>query len=153
MALAEFSPGDIHLDLLLGYLYKDLAQAFEAPGDRRQADRYIELARSAFERVEAGASDAADTAGALNGIGNVYHQRGEPERAIPYYRRAVALVPSYGYAWHDLFAAYDLLARAGHPDLPAMREALRKLKTVAAGYPGIDMGQLEAALRQWEGRR
>src|SRR5262249_27775751 len=35
-----------------GYLFKNLADAFNEAGDRRQADRYMGLAASAFTRVE-----------------------------------------------------------------------------------------------------
>jgi hypothetical protein len=125
----------------LGYLYKTLAQAYDATGDTKQADHYMGLAASAFSRVEregiAGAISVGDVAGALNGLGNAHSYRGESDEAIVSYRRAVAILPAYAYAWHDLFLEYLTLARHGRPDFKAMHEVLSRLKETGMHTEGI----------------
>ncbi len=156
MLLMDWSPAELNLDLQLGYLYKTLGQAFSAAGDRAHADRYIDLAASTFERVKnrpAGESiDARGLAGAVNGLGNVYAERGQFDRALDMYRAATELVPQYSYAWHDMFAALNEKARAGHVDVAAMRLALDNVKKTGTGQPGLSatyLAQLEGILETW----
>lgn len=156
MALLELSPDDVLLDVQLGFFYKTLDQAFSAAGDARQAERYRELAQGVFQRVKNSPSsdkDVAETASALNGLGNLAYQRGEMSEAIAFSRQALELDDGYAYAWHDLFAAYDGLARQGQLDLAAMREALDRLKTTRTGHPGLGddvIADFEARLAAWE---
>jgi tetratricopeptide (TPR) repeat protein len=115
-------------DVQFGYVCKTLAQAFEAAGDSKQADHYMGLAAIAFTRVErqgaTGGISIDDLAGAVNGLGNTHSYRKESDEAIACYRRAVAILPQYAYAWHDLFLEYLTLANRGRFELGAMREAL-----------------------------
>ena len=59
-----------------------------------------------------------------------------------------------GYALHDIFGAYDGLARQGKPDLKEMRNALEELKAVGAqGMPGLSgqyLAGLENRMRELE---
>ena len=157
MQLQEWSPSDLPLDLQLGYLYKTLGQAFDAAGQRAEANRYLGLALALFNRV--GGSSAVQTsekAGALNGLGNVLHERGDLEGAIRLYRLALELEPGYAYAWHDLLAALLLKARAGEVDLPGLETALARLQATGAGLPGLGadhMAQLEAQVADWRAPR
>jgi tetratricopeptide (TPR) repeat protein len=158
MELIQLSPPGLHLDVQLGYLYKTLAQAFDASGHRAEADHYLALAYGVFLRIkETGAADQRsldDIAGALNGIGNVHHGRDELEEAIRWYRRALEIEPRYAFAWHDLFAAADAIARKGGVvDLVTMREALAKVVETGAGLPGLGedhIALLRRSLDQWE---
>ncbi len=156
MLLMDWSPAELNLDLQLGYLYKTLGQAFSAAGDRAHADRYIDLAASTFERVKNRPPDASIDANALasavNGLGNVYAERGQIDRAISMYRAATELVPQYSYAWHDMFAALNEKARAGDVDVAAMRLALDNVKKTGTGQPGLSatyLTQLEGVLEGW----
>lgn len=128
-------------DVRFGYVCKTLAQAFEAAGDPKQADHYMGLAAIAFTRVEqqgaTGGISIDDLAGAVNGLGNVHSYRKESDEAIACYRRAVAILPRYAYAWHDLFLEYLTLAKRGRLELGAMREALSGLKRTGLHVPGI----------------
>jgi tetratricopeptide (TPR) repeat protein len=153
MQLLEWSPGDAPLDLQLGYLYKTRAQVLDAAGQQADADRSLDLAFAMFNRIgDGGAGDASEKAGAFNGLGNIYHARGDLDAAMRNYRRALDLMPDYAYAWHDLLLVLLQRARAGQVDLLAMENALERLKSTGAGDPGLGIAriaQLEAAVSQW----
>jgi tetratricopeptide (TPR) repeat protein len=156
MLLGELVPRDLRIDLQLAYIYKDFARALLEAGDAARADRYSDLAFSTFDRVVHEAdhynASASDLASAINGIANVYYQSGDLEKAIQYYHRAISLVPDYAYAWHDLFAAHDMRARAGNVNLPAMEEALAKVRETGFGLPGLSaeyIAGLEQRLAFW----
>jgi tetratricopeptide (TPR) repeat protein len=156
MQLLEWSPGDVPLDLQLGYLCKTQAQVQDAAGERAEADRSLELALAMFNRIRGtGAGAASDEkASALNGLGNVYYARGDLEAAIRNYRLALDLIPDYAYAWHDLLLALAQQAEVGRVDLPAMENALSHVKSTGAGLPGLGTGQLaqlEKIVARWRG--
>jgi tetratricopeptide (TPR) repeat protein len=155
MQLLEWSPGDVPLDLQLGYLCKTQAQVQDAAGERAEADRSLELAFAMFNRIRGtGAGAASEKASALNGLGNVYYARGDLKAAIRNYRLALDLMPDYAYAWHDLLLALAQQAEAGLVDLPAMENALSQVKSTGAALPGLGMGQLaqlERIVARWRG--
>jgi len=140
MSIPLRAPGP-SFDILFGYVCKTLAQAFDAAGDVEQADQYMGLAAIAFTRVERrGTTEGisiSDLASAVNGLGNTHSYRRESDEAIACYRRAVAILPQYAYAWHDLFLEYLKLANRGHFEPDAMREALSGLKRTGLHAPGI----------------
>jgi tetratricopeptide (TPR) repeat protein len=151
------APTDPQLQNSLGYLYKAAAQACEALGDTEQQKKYVESAIEVFEVVKNNVppdkKTAADIASTINGLGNIYSLRGEVEKALENYKLAVAICPEYAYAWHDMFAAYDRLARQGKLELPPMRNALQKVKETGKGMPGLGdqhIAQLDALLEYWE---
>jgi len=140
-----------------GYIYKTYAQAFAAKGDAEHERQYLDLALSTFEKVkdspQLDKKTTSEFAGAVNGIGNIHYQRGQIRESITDYQLAVSLMPTYAYAWHDMLLAYFTLAQNGEVDLPAMRNALDKLKQNAAGWQGVDkkrIAQMEAMLKQFE---
>jgi hypothetical protein len=144
-------------DVRLGYVCKTLAQAFDEAGDHQNADHYMSLAASAFSSVErqptGNVASAVDIAGALNGLGNVHSYRGESDEAIACYRRAVAILPDYAYAWHDLFLEYLTRAQRGRVDLDALREALSRLKQTGLHVEGVGperIAQFERELARLE---
>jgi len=151
VGLRERMPGP-SFDVNLGYVYKNLAQAFDLAGNHEEADRYMGLAASAFTRVERTGADGAiptvDLASAVNGLGNAHSYRGESDQAIVCYKRAVAILPQYAYAWHDLFLEYLNLAKRGRLELAAMREALDGMKRTGLQAPGI--GQQRITLFETE---
>ena len=160
---AERLLGDIKTENLAinrlqrGYIYKTYAQGFAASGDVAHEQQYLDLALRTFEEVKNDPNlDKKTTnefAGAINGIGNIHHQRRQFRDAIADYQLAVSLAPNYAYAWHDMFLAYFGLAQNGEVEVAAMREALDKAKENAAGWPGLDaktMRQLEAMLARFE---
>jgi len=158
MELIQIAPPGLNLDAQLGYLYKTIAQAWDAAGNRAEADHYLGLAYSAFLRVKDAGVGAGrsteDIASALNGIGNVYQGRGQFDEALRYYRLAVEIEPRYGYAWHDMFSALDAQARRGGPiEVATMHEALAKVIETGAGLPGLGpdkIALLQSCLGHWE---
>jgi tetratricopeptide (TPR) repeat protein len=148
MALLDLLPGDTTLDAQLGYLFGTTGQAFLAAGDEAQAGHYLDLAMSVFQRVKANPAvfheRPSDLASAIKGIGGVYYERGDAVTAIEYYRTALEIEPRYCYAWHDLFLAYDKLARRGAINLAGMREAIDKARETGAGLPGLGDDKFEA---------
>jgi tetratricopeptide (TPR) repeat protein len=143
MALLDLTPADEPLLALLGYVYKDLANAFRMANDEPQYRRYANLAIATFRRVLETAKQRNDRAGALNGLGNAYAILGDYPQAIENSERAVALAPDYAYAWRDLVQFYDEQA-AGRLDLVAMRRAVRQLKVHADGVPNLGKAEVRA---------
>jgi tetratricopeptide (TPR) repeat protein len=152
--LLNGAPSDASVKVLLGYFYKAMGQIFTEANSKVEANLYLDRASEVFELVKdvipADKKTISDVASAINGLGNVYYGRGDFEKAIDNYRLATTLVPDYAYAWHDMFGAYDGLARTGKIDLKEMRHALQKIKETGSGIPGLDAGyiaQLENTLR------
>ena len=163
MALLDFVPGEQALEVQLGYLYGALSQDFEAKEQPEAAARYRDLQLEIFQRVKDDLTVfdylTGDAASAIKGVGEVYAGRGDFDQAIEYYRKALEIEPTYQYAWHDLFAAYDGLARKGRVELDEMRQALEKTREFSAGsqpgtqVPGLDLrylDSLETLLHYWE---
>ena len=162
MALLDLLPGEEGMDLELGYLYAAYGRLFLDAGDRRQADRYLDLAMPIFQRIDAELTAVPEStsarASAVKGIGEIHYNRGEPHEAIRRYRAALDLEPAYSYAWHDLFGAYEMLARRDEIDLPAMRAALEGTRLAsgtgaATAQPGLDrqyLADMERRLQHWE---
>jgi tetratricopeptide (TPR) repeat protein len=157
MALLDLLSGDLTLDAQLGYLFGTTGQAFLAAGDEEQAGYYLDLAMSVFQRVKANPAvfheRPSDLASAIKGIGGVYYERGDVVTALEHYRTALEIDPLYCYAWHDLFLAYDKLARRGAIDLAGMREAINKARETGAGLPGLGDDKFEALellFRGWQ---
>lgn len=153
MAILDLLPGDDTLDAQLGYLFSTTAQTFKDAKQNEQAAQYFNLAMSVFERIRrdsgktgaqvAGAADTLDIASALNGIGTVHYDRGDPVTAIRFKKMALDLYPDYNYAWHDMVGAYDALARRGSINLSAMRHAIDRLRETAAAKPGLGKDKLQ----------
>lgn len=157
LALVETSPPDVELYAQLGYMYSTLAQNFELAGAPDSTDRYVDLSARAFERVLSTATPdrTDDIASALNGLAGVYRQRGDYERAIELYQQALQMVPSYGYAWHDLFAILDQRASDGRIDAAALEHALERARATGLGQAGLSeqyFAGLEQRLRDWKER-
>lgn len=148
----EETPTDVTIRILQGYIFKTKAQVLHAAGEDDRP--YIELGEEAFKLIVADLpADPTDAAVATNGLGNMYHLKGEYDKAILNYKRALALLPDYAYAWHDLFLAYDKLADRGVLHLEDMRHAYQKLRETGAGVQALGpehLAQLERRLRYWE---
>ena len=154
----EETPTDVTLKVLQGYFFKNMAQAFFRAGHRDLANQFIDNAEKIFnlvaEDLPADQKTLSEAASAINGLGNVYHFMKDYEKAIIYYKRATTVCPDYAYAWHDLFGAYNAMAKEGVLKLENMREAYLKLrKTASAGLQGLGpeyLAQLEIVLNYWE---
>jgi tetratricopeptide (TPR) repeat protein len=151
MALIDFRPGDTSLELRLGYLYKDLAQVF-ADRDRVLFNRYLENGRQTFERLVELRLPQHEMAGSWNGLGNMYLIRKDFDKAVECCERAVRIYPGYSYAWNDLFLGLEGQAQNGKVNLPAMRQALKRLKATVGDDTLLkpEVARAEASLRQWE---
>jgi tetratricopeptide (TPR) repeat protein len=154
LALLELSPGDHQLDAQLGYLYSTLAEAFDAAADPQMADRYVELATTVFQRVLHSPMEGNldEIASAQNGLAAFLSRRGQYDEAIKLYQRVVAAVPSYAYAWHDMFVALDLRANEGRIDVDLMREAVEQVRATGQDQPGLsasDVEDLQRLVSHW----
>jgi len=151
MALIDFRPGDTSLELRLGYLYKDLAQVFEER-DRSRFNRYVENGQQTFQRLVELRLPQDEMAGSWNGLGNMYLLRENFDKAVECCERAVRIYPHYSYAWNDLFLALQGQAQHGKPNLPAMRQALKRLKATVGDDTLLkpEVARDEISLRQWE---
>ena len=136
--------GDISKDsplddrIVQGYVYKTLEQAFSAKGDKAQADQYLAKALGVFdglahETIPEGKS-VQRFAEAINGMGNLRAARGQHNEAVVDYQVATSLVPTYAYAWHDMFLSYYALAEQGDVHLTEMRQALARTKQTGTGW-------------------
>lgn len=156
MALLDLLPSDTSLDAQLGYLFGTAGQALLRGGDTAKADRYFDRAISVFRRVEANPEvfreRPADLASAIKGIGGAFYERGDHVRAIQFYRRALDILDNYPEAWHDLFAAYNELAKRGTIDIPAMQQAVDKLHEIGAALGAAKIEMFEQMLREWRAR-
>jgi tetratricopeptide (TPR) repeat protein len=157
-ALVE-APADPKARLLNGYVLKTMAQVSEAAGDEAAASDYVSRAEQIFKLVvadlPADERSLTELAEAMNGLGNINAARGHYEAAIEYYGQATDLLPAYANAWHDLFAAYDALARQGDVRLGELEHSYKQLRAVAAGTPGLEpdyLDQLGELLESWERR-
>lgn len=152
-ALRE-APSSFRLKVLLGYVFKSEAQATPDPEAR---SAYLEQAAEVFNLVvEDAPRDPAladEFASAVNGLGNVYAEQGDYDRAIAEYRIALGVAPTYAYAWHDLLLALDAKASAGELDLAALRNAYDNLERYAGPYPNLEpayLEQIRQLLQRWE---
>lgn len=125
--------------IVQGYIYKTLEQAFSAKGDKAQADQYLAKALAVFQALAHETIPEGKTvtrfAEVMNGMGNLRAARGQHREAIGDYQVATSLVPTYAYAWHDMFLSYFALAEQGDIHLTAMRRALAKTKQTGKGWP------------------
>jgi tetratricopeptide (TPR) repeat protein len=141
------TPTDIQLRLQQGYVLKATAQAYSAAGEQEAADRSLQEAESIFRLairdIPADPETQHEIASAVNGLGNVLAERGRHAEAVPLYVEAVRLMPSYAYAWHDLFASLVSLADAGDLRPTELDEAWSGLLGTAPGTPGLEPGYLE----------
>ena len=140
-----------------GFLYKAMAQVFDAMGDSAQEDEYISRAERIFRLVKddlsADQKTALDVANAIHGLGNVAHAHGDFHAAIDWYQLAVTIYPDHVYAWHDIFVASDELAKQGEVDVDRMRHTLARVKQIDPSAPGLGLAhiaQLDAVLHSYE---
>jgi len=156
-ALLKEAPTDIMMRLQLGFIYKTIAQVFDAAGDQEHVNEYVQRAEEIFRYIKDDAADnhatALDVANAIHGLGNVAQQRGDFADAIDNYKLVTTMLPEHYYAWHDMFGCYVELARKGDVNVPAMRNALDRLKETGTGKPGLGadyIAQLEGMLQPYE---
>ncbi|MBN1660287.1 MAG: CHAT domain-containing protein [Anaerolineae bacterium] len=127
-AAEHADPLDLNTLALRGYIAKMLAELAEIRNDSPERERmYLEAARF-FDHV---VRLDPDHASAHNGLGNVLYARGEIDRAIDAYRRAVELQPTYAAAHHDLAAAYQAKMAQDPPNAASWcRQALAEWRQV-----------------------
>jgi tetratricopeptide (TPR) repeat protein len=157
-ALVE-TPADPKARLLNGYVLKTMAQVAKEAGDEAGASDYVSRAEQIFQLVvadlPADERSVTELAEAINGLGNINAERGQYEAAIEYYGQATDLLPAYANAWHDLFAAYDALARQGDVRLAELERSYTRLRALAPGTHGLEpeyLDQLGTLLDHWRAR-
>jgi tetratricopeptide (TPR) repeat protein len=156
-ALLREAPTDVSLRLHLGFIYKTMAQVFDAVGDQAQEAAYVSRAEQIFRIVKDDAAGnretALDVSNAIHGLGNVAHARGDFRSAIESYKLAASIYPDHIYAWHDMFVSYYELAKQGEVEVDEMRLALERVKEIDPSAPGLGLAhiaQLEAILKHYE---
>lgn len=119
-------PANSPLLLQMGYIQKELAQYYSDKGDVGQA----ETARGkAIELFTKGIAYNPKDAGAHNGLGDMYYQAGDYDKAIKEYETATRLIPDYTFAWYDLtITLQQKYQHAGKPDTDTLRALLQALK-------------------------
>jgi hypothetical protein len=141
-------PGDVPLDGEFGYMYKALAQAWDAAGQSTVANRCLDLALALLNRIGRSGDGGCEHQGLGAQPAREHllparrHRGGHPQLS-----RRVDLTSGYGYTWHDLLGALALRAKhGGEVDVPAMERALERVKATGAGQPlwTAHMAQLEA---------
>jgi tetratricopeptide (TPR) repeat protein len=142
---AEYQLGNISKErsvddrIVQGYIYKTFEQAFASMGDKARAQEYLAKALTVFQELAHETIPEGKTtmrfAEVMNGMGNLRAAQGQHREAIGNYQVATALVPSYAYAWHDMFLSYHALAEQGEFHIAAMRKALAKTKQTGEGWP------------------
>ncbi len=106
--ISEFpTKGDLKTITLLGYLYKSLGQVYEKTNPTL-SEQYWQRAGEVFEMVLA---REPESAGALNGLGNVLDHNGNPVVALEKYQAALKLIPSYTAAANDAAIACEALMK------------------------------------------
>lgn len=140
--LLDEAPTDLTARLQLGFIYKTFAQVAAELTHDHEAEYYIDRAETLFDcvvRDVAGDPEAAlEIAGALHGLGNVEHTRGNLHGALARYREALRIHPGHPYALHDIFVADYDLARDEPANLTEMRQVLERLKAGGTeGVPGL----------------
>jgi hypothetical protein len=145
--LLSQAPSDIDLQIQLGFMFKTMAQLFEAVGDDGSSSEYVGKAESVFDLVKKGvAADqktALQIANAMHGMCNVRHAKKDLRGAIACYEQVVDVCPQHAYAWHDMFLAqYELAKQGERVDLDAMRHALEETEKTGAGMPGLGAAEI-----------
>lgn len=63
--------------------------------------------------------------------------RGNLEKAIENYKLTSTLYRNHYYTWHDMFLAYNDLAKQRKVNLDDMRHALDMVRETGMGQPGL----------------
>jgi tetratricopeptide (TPR) repeat protein len=102
-AASQTDPLDAHGLATRGFIAKTLAQISDLRRDHASSDKYYDEAARMFKgALQLNSSEA----GAWNGLGNVEYASGHLDAAIDAYSKAIALIPNYTAAYHDLAIAY-----------------------------------------------
>ncbi|HYL84306.1 MAG TPA: tetratricopeptide repeat protein [Candidatus Angelobacter sp.] len=121
-------PANSSLLLQMGYVQKELAQYYSDKGDLSHAESARAKAIDLFTK---GIAFNPKDAGAHNGLGDMYSQAGDYDKAVREYETATQLIPEYTFAWYDLtITLQQKYQRNGKPDPDTMRSLLQALKKV-----------------------
>ena len=150
-ALLLEAPTDVLLRLQLAFIYKTLAQVFDAAGMSSEANEYTdnsaEVLRLVQEDLSGDDHTVLEVANAVHMNGNILQQRHDYRAAIEKYRVATTLLPQHCYAWHDIVSCYYELNQAQESvDVADMRRALEMVRR-CTGQPGLS-AQYIATLEQ-----
>jgi tetratricopeptide (TPR) repeat protein len=118
---------DSGTDLRLGYVYKELAQAYQRNQQPSKAKKPLKKARQLFVGV---VEVEPDNASAWNGVGSVDIVAGDYASAVANIERAVALNPDYVEAWYDLAQVKYALSRRANSEI----ERYEKLHDALQAY-------------------
>jgi tetratricopeptide (TPR) repeat protein len=121
-------PGNESLIEQMGYVQKELASYYADKGDATRANKALASAAQLFSMaIGANPKDA----GSYNGLGDIYFQMGEYDKAIKEFETATKLIPGYTFAWHDLaLALYTKYQHNNKPDPDTLRDLLQALQKV-----------------------
>jgi len=127
----QYDEFDLQSLIQLGYTEKDLAQVYSEKGMPDKASEADESAARHF-RMALGAN--AKEAGAHNGLGNIYFDKGDLDSAIAEFRTAVTLEPQYTFAWYDFVLAlrkkYGSEGQTKEQNIETLRTLLTSLQTL-----------------------
>lgn len=121
-------PANSQLMIQMGYVQKDLAYYYTDKGDLARAEK---ARTSAIGLFKMGIGANPKDAGAHNGLGDMYSQAGDYERAIKEFETATQLQPGYTFAWYDLvITLYQKYQHNAKPDTQTLRDLLQALQKV-----------------------
>jgi tetratricopeptide (TPR) repeat protein len=101
-------PQDAYLQLLRAYFNKNEAQALSSLGNSAASEQALERAERGFQTM----CDELEVqlAGAYNGMGSVFAERGDFASALAFIDRALALQPDYAAALQDREAVLSAMS-------------------------------------------
>ena len=135
-AKAVRDDADVDSDVRLGYVFKELGQAYMAASRRLEAAKPLQSARKLFAGVNA---VAPDNVSAWNGLGSVDIVEGNYAEGVKNIQKAVELAPTYVEAWYDLAQANYALYRED----PQKQAGLKRLLDGLGAYKRVKELKLE----------
>jgi len=135
-AKAVRDDADVDSDVRLGYVFKELGQAYMAASRRLEAAKPLQSARKLFAGVNA---VAPDNVSAWNGLGSVDIVEGNYAEGVKNIQKAVELAPTYVEAWYDLAQANYALYRED----PEKQAGLKRLLDGLGAYKRVKELKLE----------
>jgi tetratricopeptide (TPR) repeat protein len=150
-AANKTDPLDANALALRGYIYKTIAQIYEAKGNQVEKDKSYQKAAQLFEDI---VKRDPQNASGYNGLANIQYARGNVDGAIAASEKAIELAPNYAAAHWDLALAYEI--KIGVESAKANEWCKKALSTWSKAYelagndPGFSQDDLNTISQRIE---